>query len=248
MRAPQRRFTVRSLMIWVAAVAGVLAIARPVGQSRSAPVAIVLGVYGLVLLGADGLVRRGHRRIAAVGFWTTAILANVVYAVCCISPNHYLRIRLAIGWAIVIVPTLGELGWAWGRLATWEDAVPRRSRLAVGLIVVVLTLLPWFTLLTLWPLRLAVLISTSALDRLTNRVATAQSVGLPQWAGPPFRAASSHGDAASGYVGLMIEPERNRPDWLDRVRPTAPWDTGSLMIGSSLCRELRGGWWHRTDD
>ena len=113
-RRPRRpRFTIGSLMIAVAVVAGLLAlpIAGAVGL-------LVLCIPCLALIGAQWFVFRGHRRLAAIAFWGLAILINALYVVSCLAPDYYLLMPLFLGWIVIAGPVIGGVGEAWARLLT----------------------------------------------------------------------------------------------------------------------------------
>ena len=76
------RHTIRSLTIGVAISAGILALP---GGFRE--VAVVLSLPCLALFTAWRLLVGGHRRLAAIGFWSLAIAANGLFAALCVSGN-----------------------------------------------------------------------------------------------------------------------------------------------------------------
>ncbi|MFI5454209.1 MAG: hypothetical protein ACHRXM_02040 [Isosphaerales bacterium] len=149
MRLPHVRFTIRSLMIAVAIVAGLLSL--PTGW---AVIVIALSLPCLALIGARWLVLRGYRRVSAFGFCVFATLINVLYAASCIAPDVYVFIPFFLG-LVIVGPTIGGIGAAWATLATREGAVPRRSPLAAWWSVIAVSVTPLVTLWTLWPLHLA---------------------------------------------------------------------------------------------
>src|SRR5438034_9255554 len=121
MHLHRAQFTIRSLMIAVVVVAGVLAL--PGGYGLIV-LACCLPCFGVI--GAQWLVFRGHRRLAALGFWTLATLTNILYVASCVAPDIYLAAPLFLGWLVIIAPTVAGLGVAWARLATREGPVPAR--------------------------------------------------------------------------------------------------------------------------
>ncbi len=123
MRQLRLRFTIGSLMIAVAVVAVLLALPDGWGV-----IVLVLTIPCLALVGAQWLVFRGHRRLAAVGFWGLAFSINALYVVAGIAPDLYLYYALLFEWLVIVAPTLGGLGAAWAVLASREGAVPRRRR------------------------------------------------------------------------------------------------------------------------
>lgn len=92
MRPSRVRFTIRSLMIAVVVVAGLLMLPVVWGV-----IGLALSLPGLAVLGAHWLVFRGHRHLVAVFFWVLASLINVLYAAACICPDVYLLGLLFIG-------------------------------------------------------------------------------------------------------------------------------------------------------
>ena len=105
MRNPRLRFTIRTMMIAVLVVAVLLALPKGPGL-----IVLAVSLPCLVILGAQWLVLRGHRHIAAFGFWSLATLTNVSYAAFCVAPDIYVQLFLFIGWLIIVAPTLGALG------------------------------------------------------------------------------------------------------------------------------------------
>ena len=100
---------------------------------------------------------------------------------------------------------------------------PSLSEAAAWLSVGVLALLPLFTLLTLWPLRLGFAASRPALEHIADQVAAGQTITYPQQVGL-FRIAGSVVDPSSGSVGLLIDPNPNGYTGFVRVRPGTPPD------------------------
>ena len=150
MRPPRLRFTIRSLMIAIAVVAGLMALPR-----AWAVLAVVFSIPSLALTVAAWLAFRGRRRLAAVCFGILAVLANGLYAVLCMAPDVYLDILLVVAWFVIVLPALGGVGIAWASLSTREGAAPRRSASVAWLAVIGLTVMPLFTIMTSWPLHLA---------------------------------------------------------------------------------------------
>lgn len=164
------RFTIRGLMIAVAAVA--------ILMSLTVGWVLFVGVLGLVfaaLAGAEWVEHRGHRRAAAIGFWVSALLVNGLYASACTAPDDVLSALLLVVWLFIFAPTIGRIGMAWARLATEETAVPRRSPGMAWTAVIGLTLMPCLAVSTYWPLHLAFAVARPALDRLADQAAAGQS-------------------------------------------------------------------------
>jgi hypothetical protein len=242
MRPPRLRFTIRSLMIAVAVVAGLMVLPR-----EWVVLAVVFSIPSLPLTGAVWLASRGHRRPAAVCFGILAVLANGLYAVLCITPDCYLDILLVMAWFVIVLPAVGGVGIAWASLSTREGAAPRRSARVAWLAVIGLTAMPLFTIMTDWSLHLAFAVARPALDRLADQVTAGRTVGFPLWAGP-FRVAAAAVDPVSGNVGLMIDPDPNGPTGFVRVESGIPGDGRGPIVGSDLNLGLGGGWWYREED
>src|SRR4051794_25670870 len=98
------RFTIRSLMIAVVIVAGLLALPNGLGV-----IVLACGLPCLAVIGAQWLVSRGHRHIAAFGFWSLATLTNALYAASCVAPDIYLDVLLMFGWLVIVIPAVGAL-------------------------------------------------------------------------------------------------------------------------------------------
>jgi hypothetical protein len=239
MRLFRAQFTIRTLMITVAVVAGLFALPNGLGL-------MVVGssLPCLAVFGAQWLVFRGRQRYSAFGFWVSATLINVLYAAACVAPDAYALPALYLGWMVIAAPVIGGFGAAWVRLATRQDATPRRSSPAGWLAVIALSGMPLVTLWTLWPLHLAFLASRPSLERLADQVAAGQVSGFPRWAGL-FRIAGSAVEPATGNVGLMIEPNPNGPTGF--VRALSQNRAGPFR-GDDLYVDLGRGWDYREED
>jgi hypothetical protein len=236
------RFTIRSLMIAVAIVAGLLTLSNGYGL-----IILACGLPCLSVIGSQWLVLRGHRLIAAFGFWSLAILANLSYVAFCVAPDIYLLIALFLGWLVIVGPSLGALGVAWARLATQQGSAPRRSQPTAWVSVITQGFLPLVTLWTVWPLHLAFFTFKPALERLADQVAAGKAGSFPQWVGP-FRVARSAVDPVSGNVGLMTDPNPNGPSGLVRVRPGVPPNRDGPFGWDDLGVDLGWGWEYREED
>ncbi len=182
-------------MIVVLVVAVLLALPRGLGL-----IVLACSLPCLAIVGAQWLVLRGHRHIAAFGFWSLAALTNVLYAAFCVAPDLYVLPLLFIGWLIILAPTVGALGVSWARLATQQSAAPRRSPPTAWASVITMCVLPLVTLWTSWPLHLAFLTFRPTLDRFADQVAAGQATSFPRWVGP-FLVARAAVDPSSGTSG-----------------------------------------------
>lgn len=236
------RFTIRGLMIAVAVTGGLLALL--VGRGL---IVVPLCFACLSWVTARWFLFGVHRRLAAFCFWVPTILANVVFAASCVSPDVFFLGFLFLGW-LLVMPAVAGFGITWAILATREGEAPRRSPPAAWLSVIALTAMPVATVWTLWPLRLAFLTARPALERLADQAAAGRAVGSPQWAGP-FRLAGSAVDPATGNVGLMIDPNPGGPVGFVRLGPGANPDHRHRPIrGDDLEVQLGGGWWYHEED
>lgn len=243
MRAPRVRFTIRGLMIAVLVTAGLLSL-----PARGGPILIPILITCLSLGTARWFLLRADRRLAAFCFWGPAIMANVVFAALCVSPEVYFLGLLFVGWLLIVMPTIAGFGITWAILASRKGEASRRSPPAAWLSVIALVALPVVTAWTLWPLRLGFLTTRPALERLADRVATGQVVRFPQWVGP-FRVAGSGVDPTTGNVGLMIDPSPGGPTGFVRVGPGTPSNQRHRPIrGDDLEVQLGGGWWYHEED
>lgn len=249
------RFSIRDFLIAVVLAAFLLA---PVGERGPLLLVFVGGFHDvglptlavLILLGVDlvfalWLVAHGRRQLAAAGFGILSIAANGYYAACCIAPSVDSRLTLYSVWLLAVSPSITSLGWAWAILASREGAIPRRPGVLVWFAVLTLTLLPAFTLVSCWPLRIAFLVAKPALERVADQVAAGRRVALPQQAGL-FRLRGRAVDPFSDDVVLMIDPILNKYEGFVRIPPGGERMTrGSLISGATLQVHLGGRWWYR---
>jgi hypothetical protein len=84
MRLFRPRFTIRSLMIAVVVVAGLLALRNWLGL-----LVIALPLPCLAGVGGQWLVFRGRQQFAAFGFWVPATVINILFAASCVAPEAY---------------------------------------------------------------------------------------------------------------------------------------------------------------
>ena len=244
-RRPLSGFTIRSLMITVVIVAGILAL--PSGWRE---LAASLTTACMTLLAARRLLSKGEGRLAGICFWVLAISANVLFAALCVVPVGFLPELLCVGWFFFLLPSLAGLGTAWATLASRDLTVDRPRRSRPWAWVIFLTMMPLVTAMTLWPFRLAFLAAMPALNRLAGRVAAGQAVGSPVSVGP-FRIVATAVDPASGNVGLMIDPNPNGPTGFIRhggAINSAPYGCYRPFRGDVLHVGLGGGWCYHEED
>jgi hypothetical protein len=208
---------------------------------------IALCISCACFIGAEWLVFRGHRRVAAIGFCGLAVTANLLFASACIAPDIYTQFLLFPVWLFMVMPAIMAIGLARCRLLTRDGLVPQPFEAAAWLSVGVLALLPLFTLLTLWPLHLGFVTARPALEHLADQVAAGQTVAYPQQVAL-FRIAGSVVDPTTGNIGLLIDPNPSGYTGFVRTRPGTPPDIRSPIIGSDLNVDLGARSSYRGDD
>jgi hypothetical protein len=188
------------------------------------------------------------RQIAAIGFVGSSIVSNSLFVVASIVPDYMLMPLLKLSWMLVLLPSIGAVGTAWARLATGDNAVPRRWPSMAWALVIVLAILPAVTISTVWPLHLAFLAFRPSLERLANRVETGQPIVSPHWIGP-FRLTESGVDSDLNTVGLFIDPNPGGRTGFVRVHSQTPErHRFALLVGTDTDVELGWGWSYRQDD
>jgi hypothetical protein len=217
-------------MIAIVIVAGVLAV-----PDELRAIAVVTSLPCLALFTVWHHLLRGRRRLAAIGFWSLAIPANVLYVALCAFPGM-LSLALLFLWLIVIMPMLAGFGAEWAVLATRPSGVALHSRPSAWIWVIVLAAMPGLTAWTVWPFRVRFLAARSALERVADQVAAGQAVSFPQSAGP-FRLAASRLDAETEGVALLIDANPGGPGGFVRHK-------GALTGPYDCFRPIRGDWWH----
>ena len=112
--------------------------------------------------------------------------------------------------------------------------------------MVILTVLPVFAPLTLWPLHAAFRSARPNLQQLAGQVAAGNAVSFPRWSGL-FRLVDSRVDPISGNVGLSLDPLPSGPSGFVRLYPRVPPNHAGPIRGSQLNVDLGGGWWYREE-
>jgi hypothetical protein len=150
-KKPRWRFTIGSLMLATAVIAGVLAL-----PSVARVLAGLLCIASLYLIAARRIVEGGtsNRPLAAGTFWAVALSVNLIAVVCCLPPNYLILGVVFLGLLLVGIPSIVGFGIAWVQLMDGKGAVPPLSVEVGGLLVFTMALLPLVTLGTIWPLRL----------------------------------------------------------------------------------------------
>ena len=99
------------------------------------------------------------------------------------------------------------------------------------------------------PLRLAFWGAEPALGRLADQVVAGRPIGYPRRVGP-FRIVGSRVDAASGAVGLLIDPDPSGPTALVRNPSPRPGPFGCYrpIRGDVIDVRLGDGWCYHVED
>jgi hypothetical protein len=241
---PRWRFTIASMTLAIAVIAGVLAL-----PSVARVLAGLLCIASLYLIAARRIVEGGtrNRPLAAGTFWAVALCVNLVAVICCLPPDYLVLGTVFLGLLLVGIPSLVAFGIAWVRLMDGEGAAPPRSVKVGGLLVFIMALLPMVTLGTFWPLSLAFFNSRPAFERMADQVAAGRTLVFPQYVGL-FQINGTELDPVSGNVGLMIEPDRSHPAGFVRLGPGPAASLSSPFSGSNLHVELGGKWSYREED
>ena len=169
------RLTIRSLMISIAVLAGLLAM-----HPALALIVIVLFVPYVSWIGARWLLRREYHSMVACEFWIAATTINVSVAVYCVAPSPEVLRVIFIGLWLTGVPTIASLGTVWISSLTRTEADTSRMRETLYITVIVLALMPSLTIVTLWPLHLAFLASRRRMESVARQVAAGLPVPFPR--------------------------------------------------------------------
>ena len=202
-----------------------------------------------------------HASSAPSGSSSVAIVESLAWAsgswrsrpTCCMPRLALLRIfytqiLLFPVWLFMVMPAIMAIGLAWCRLSNARrsgSAAIRSGGLAFG------------KRSGISP-AVHALDSLAAASRLRHRQAGAGAPCRPGCRGSDrldIRNRSVYSaspdrvvDAASGNVGLLIDPNPSGDPGFVRVRPGTPPDVRGPIIGSDLNVELGAGWSYRGDD
>jgi hypothetical protein len=243
MRHPRLQFRIGHLMIAVAAVAVVMVL--PPFPRPLVILIVCLSIPCLAAIAARWLLTRGRRRLAARSFWAVATAVNLVVAALCIAPDINSIAFALLGpvlWGVAL-PSMIAIGVAWVLLLSRDPAVPERSREVANYLIFVAAALPFLTLWTLWPLRLAFLVVRPSLDRLANQVAVGSPLGYPTRVGP-FRIVAPAVSPVRGYIGLKVDEKGIHTGFVRIHRGSTPTTHGPF-VGVNFDVHLGGGWWYR---
>jgi hypothetical protein len=240
------RFTIRSLMLAVAAIAGFAALLLAWGSF--ALIGLVLYVPIAALISGLWFVSRGQRKLAAFWFGAVATSINLFYFAACITPRDEVLKALLLAWIFICIPTVAALGIPWATTATGQLAIPRRNPLFTCLLVLFIAVAPLFTVITLWPLRLLFIAARPAMESFADQAAAGQPLNGPRWIGV-FRLAGSTVDSASGEVRFLVSAN---PNGHARFRRRALGQTSAgpdfPLLDPYLSVHLTGDWWYEEDD
>jgi hypothetical protein len=243
MPLPRVQFTLRGLMIAVGVATVLLALARvPVGFM----LALIL-VASALLAGACWELVRGRRRRAAWYFGVSAAAGNGLVTLNCTYLPNLLGFILMFFVSLFAIPAMISFGAALAIAVTNRDANPRRSPYVAWPLVLALAFAP-LTMLTLWPLRLAFLVSQPALSRLADRVAAGQTLRRPEWAGL-YRIVGTAVEPSTGNVGLIIDASPGGRSGFMRLGPGTPPERNIgpfFYFGSGVRQGDR--WWYQEED
>jgi hypothetical protein len=243
MRQAGPRFNIRSLMLAVAVVAGLLALAlSPNG------LAIAVGLLYLSLSGVLWWMFYRYRKLAAMCLGVVSAVTMVWCAAFCV----YLLNYGGFFWMIVVwllaFPMIVGAGGAWAAAATRRTSKPRRSPFLAWPLVLVLAFAPLSMMLTHWPLRLAFLASRPAMERLANRVALGERISRPEWAGV-FRVIGSSLEPGSLNVGLIIDADPAGRSGFVRLGAGVPeTDTHGPFYNLNFNEPLGRRWFYQNED
>jgi hypothetical protein len=232
-------------MITVATVAGLLAASlSPIG------LLVAFGLAYLALIGVLWWMFHGFRRVSAICFGLVAALSNIMTAGLCIYRLSKVGVVLMLLVWLLAFPLVFGAGIAWATAATRRAARSQRSPFWAWPLVIASGILPLTMVFTLWPLRLAFLASTPALDGLADRVAAGQGVTSPEWA-CLFRVVGSAVESSNGNVGLIIDPDPSGRSGFVRVgaSPGLPaWGSGGPFYNLNLDMRLGDRWRYQRED
>jgi hypothetical protein len=228
-------------MVMVAVVGAVLALLRAFGD---------LGIVALLL--SSGLAfpafhsTSRRRRAAAWAF----VLAGILSAVLATVASVYLWTSYFVPFlpSFLLVPLIVGFGTSWAVEATRKGAPDPQSPRLAWLSVFLMAALPLSMMFTLWPLRLAFLVSRPALNRLADRVAAGGSFDHPEWAGL-YRVVDAKRAVRSGKVALIIDANPSGASGFVRIGPQpVPPDSLGPLYGLNLDEEMDWRWRYQEED
>lgn len=240
MRRP--RLTIKLMMIAIAVIAVLLFLYRTSGRVLSLALIVFMAAICCWVL------TRRHRRWAAWCFGVSAAVGNASVAALCIYLLNLGGVLFMSLVYVVTFPLMLGAGSAWAVNET-RSAANRRSSFAAWIIVLTLAVSPPVMLFTLWPLRLAFLVSRPAMDRLADRVAAGRAPNRPEWAGLYLvKNTAIDTRTGSGSVGLIIDPNRGGRSGFVRLRPGNTTNRYGPLFNFNFDEHMVGRWWYQNED
>ncbi len=241
---PRPRFTIRNLMIAVAAVAVVIWVAQQYQMILVGGCAMVVPI----VLGY--LAWRWTRNRPTSAAWTVGIVGvpgGLLTALFCIQPLPMVGQILAATVAFAVTPVLVGCLAAW-----WQSDHPRgwtRRRIVGQALIMLLTILPGSMAATLWPLHLAFRLARPEMIRLTERVARGEKVRFPREAGVytvvEIRVDPEHPE----NLAILLDNNPNGETAFVRIRDAEYYRTGPLNISpTDTYIPLGDGWSYMVED
>jgi hypothetical protein len=242
MTPPFVRFTIRHLMAAVALIAVSLAVYRVVGV-----VGIVLGTFALCEGSVTWFATHRNRRTAARGLAVSATFAGVSVGLVCIYLLSMGGSAFIFLVAVFVVPLIFGFGTSWAAEATRKEASNRRAPLWAWLTVFALGSLPLTMISTLWPLRMAFLVSRPALNRLADRIAAGETLDRPEWAGL-YRIVATRREPQSGNVALIIDDDPAGASGFVRLASRRPGAISGPLANLNFDEFMDGKWRYQNED
>lgn len=236
MADPPARFTIRNMMIAIAAVAGLIALldAHPV-----ATFSLALCAWLAVM---PWVMSRRRPRLASWGFLAWALWANLSVAA------FYAFLPYLRGHPLAIIASIPTIPIAVGFGAAWAgDRRGWRARVGAVLVVIAAAVVPVSMVATFWPLRLAVALSAPALGRLADRIEAGGRLAAPEWAGV-YRIVAANRATGGGDVALVCDPNPGGISALVRRAATAPPSTRPGLLMDLGAADGKGGRWYYLDE
>lgn len=216
MRRIRPVFTIRHLMILVAAAAGLSWLYRSVNLYGF----VALLVYGAWIAGFSMLLYpqyRHYRREALRAMTVAGTLEFLAMASLSVFVLRFSGLVYKMLISTLFLPIVIASGVAWVVAATSSEASPKRSPWTAWPLVAVLVVVPVSMMFSHWPVRLAFLASRPALNRLAERIESGESLDHPEWAGAFLIRKVSDIDAGPGNLALVILNDSTRHTRLIRA-------------------------------
>jgi hypothetical protein len=193
------------------------------------------------------LVTRGRRRSAAWGLAASASVPGIAVAAVCVYFVNILGFILAFYTVIAVIPMILGFGASWAAQATRKDASHRRRPAVAWPSVVALVVLLPSMLFTLWPLRLAFLVSRPAMDRLADRIVAGEGLDRPEWAGL-YRVVATRRARQGDGVALLIDDDPSGVSGFVRLGSRPAPNPAGPMMNQNFDEALGGRWSYQNED